>query len=253
MVKRILKSGLVALTGVGLMASAAQALNLQVIDVTDDDADGLAAVQAWMGLFGGGYTVLESFDDEAVTGGVTEITTKVDGTGTDFGTFKLGDGALAGQGSAAYDKTTPLFGIKDATYPGPHGRGDITGGGHYFESGDVTEITLDLVYQDFDNLFFYMMDPSDRGATTIVMADGESYTFPPGLGLNKGLYFFGITLDEGEVLSQLSWSTDGNPDDGWGVDKFGTAGAPVPEPATMLLFGAGLAGLAGVARRRKEA
>ena len=42
------------------------------------------------------------------------------------------------------------------------------------------------------------------------------------------------------------------PPDAWGVNTFMVEVNPVPEPATMLLFGTGLAGLAGYRRRQAK-
>ncbi len=67
---------------------------------------------------------------------------------------------------------------------------------------------------------------------------------------NPNFSFFGITTDTGYINS-ISFT----PPTSWvGIDNFsyGTAGQHVPEPATMLLFGTGLAGLVGMRRRKNK-
>ncbi|SHI12769.1 PEP-CTERM sorting domain-containing protein [Desulfofustis glycolicus] len=54
------------------------------------------------------------------------------------------------------------------------------------------------------------------------------------------------------IVSKAVFSARNLSNNEFSVAGFANA-APVPEPATMLLFGTGLAGLAGLARRRKKA
>jgi len=221
-------------------ASSAFALTVDVWDVSTD----LAQINAWKSSQKGSVHVLEDFEDMD-TGWYKKKETGV-------GTFKaFGPSGLGGSSynSSTYNSSySPYFSIQENdTYW--YGRSNTTasnGASQWLDSGDITLLTLAVKDNSLKNLFFYIQDPADSGGITVLFVNNLFNYSIFANNQDKASFFVGITLAENETLSTLAWLTTSR-SDGFGLDDFSTIHNP--EPATMLLFGCGLIGIAGISRK----
>jgi len=100
----------------------------------------------------------------------------------------------------------------------------------------------------FDNL-----DNTGNSLGTVITPNSPHLGLPRPLDGDSGpfyfLYFVGIQVDAATIRSLLIEPLDAS--DGFALDGIALATSAVPVPAAVWLFGSGLLGIAGLARRKK--
>ncbi len=153
------------------------------------------------------------------------------------------------QGATFSGSSTGMVSVVDSGFFAPlfqFNSGAVLSGFSFVEvtlPAGITAIGTDLMSTNPDGLPFQ-----------VVLANGE--TFVVNTPLRPGRGFFGIV--RAVAIASIRFTTIPSPNQGAGIPlldnfSFGQAQpAAVPEPATILLLGTGLAGIATRARRRRK-